>query len=143
MSSSEYIPSMPGGVPYGEPSTTPPHTPIRGRPITPIAFGFEAHRGSPFDAKSPESPGTVVSGTPSPSASPFSRPNYMSQRRSNPFLQSSASGRPPIGFSSSLSHSTVAGVASNGSISIRADPTISTSFDPSDKELYALWAPKT
>ncbi|KAL1761100.1 hypothetical protein FB107DRAFT_269439 [Schizophyllum commune] len=32
-------------------------------------------------------------------------------------------------------------VPSSG-VRIRADPSIATCFDPSDKELYALWAPR-
>ncbi|KAL1694532.1 hypothetical protein GGG16DRAFT_110237 [Schizophyllum commune] len=30
----------------------------------------------------------------------------------------------------------------SSSVRIRADPSIATCFDPSDKELYALWAPR-
>ncbi|KAL1743748.1 hypothetical protein HDZ31DRAFT_40238, partial [Schizophyllum fasciatum] len=29
-----------------------------------------------------------------------------------------------------------------GSVRIRSDPTLVSCFDPSDKELYALWAPR-
>ncbi|KAM5540490.1 hypothetical protein V8D89_005948 [Ganoderma adspersum] len=104
--------------------TTPPFGPQPSEPLTPdsglrsrSATRPHTGNGSPDgDAASPTS--TTVS---SPSVSRiFDRPLY----RGVTSQPSSAMGTPAR------------------KVIIRADPTLFTCFDPADKDLYDLWAPK-
>ncbi|KDQ64570.1 hypothetical protein JAAARDRAFT_52515 [Jaapia argillacea MUCL 33604] len=73
----------------------------------------------------------------SPTSSTFSTSS--STRQADPLTSSLT--RPSFRTSTMLPFSTPPGPF-GGKLIIRSDPSLVTCFDPADKELYALWAPK-
>ncbi|CAL1700727.1 unnamed protein product [Somion occarium] len=105
--------------------TTPPGSPERGRaqnePVTPENNIRNRRRNE----------GTPMPGEISPSSSTISSGSRAFSSTQSPFSLSTLHSGSTFNLDTPARR-----------IMIRADPTLVTCFDPADKELYDLWAPK-